>query len=193
MSNSFHFSEQDNLESTRALETMLRILSDFFDDHLFKHPGFTIANATGDSGIFRETFPYFVHMTYVILLEMKEHSRFDRPPTAPASSPLEKEVEALWSILNFSAEHWQIARKLTIFPLVHEPQVALSHRILTRSSLQVILCLYLNNLEHKYMLLEYAFSGIGIVIIPMCQDISILSLHLTIVVCFNYVWFVALQ
>lgn len=115
MSNSFHFSEQDNLESTRALETMLRILSDFFDDHLFKHPGFTIANATGDSGIFRETFPYFVHMTYVILLEMKEHGRFDQPPTTPASSPLEKEVEALWSILNFSAEHWQIARKLAIF------------------------------------------------------------------------------
>ncbi|KAF3384150.1 hypothetical protein DPV78_012851 [Talaromyces pinophilus] len=109
MSNSFHFSEQDKLESTRALETMLRILSDFFDDHLFKHPGFTIANATGDSGIFRETFPYFVHMTYVILLEMKEHGRLDQPPTAPASSPLEKEVEALWSILNFSGEHWQIA------------------------------------------------------------------------------------
>lgn len=111
MSNSFHFSEQDKLESSRALETMLRILSDFFDDHLFKNPGFTIANATGENGIFRETFPYFVHMTYVILLEMKEHGRFDQLPT---SSPMEKEVEALWSILNFSAEHWQIARKLTI-------------------------------------------------------------------------------
>lgn len=112
MSNSFHFSEQDKLESTRALETMLRILSDFFEDHLYKHPGFTISNATDDSGIFRETFPYFVHMTYVILLEMKERGRFDQLPTASAISPMGKEVEALWSILEFSAAHWQIARKL---------------------------------------------------------------------------------
>lgn len=149
MSNSFHSSEQDKLESTRALETMLRILSDFFEDHLFKHPGFTIANATGDSGMFRETFPYFVHMTYVILLEMKEHGRFDQLPAASASSPLEKEVEALWSILNYSAEHWQIARKLIIFFLVHDLQVTRNHRILTWSSLQVISCLYLNNLDNK--------------------------------------------
>lgn len=119
MSNSFHFSEQDKLESTRALETMLRILSDIFEDHLFKHPSFTIANATDESGIFRETFPYFVHMTYVILLEMREHGRFDQLPTASAISPLEKEVVALWSILDFSAAHWQIARKLKRLFVMH--------------------------------------------------------------------------
>ncbi|KAE8550225.1 hypothetical protein EYB25_006446 [Talaromyces marneffei] len=110
MSNSFHFSEQDKLESSRALETMLRILSDFFDDQLFKNPGFIIASPTDDNGIFRETFPYFVHMTYVILLELKEHGRFEQLPTSSEAPPLEKEVEALWSILNFAAEHWQIAR-----------------------------------------------------------------------------------
>uniref|UniRef100_A0A093V5K4 Uncharacterized protein n=1 Tax=Talaromyces marneffei PM1 TaxID=1077442 RepID=A0A093V5K4_TALMA len=110
LSNSFHFSEQDKLESSRALETMLRILSDFFDDQLFKNPGFIIASPTDDNGIFRETFPYFVHMTYVILLELKEHGRFEQLPTSSEAPPLEKEVEALWSILNFAAEHWQIAR-----------------------------------------------------------------------------------
>ncbi|EED15910.1 hypothetical protein TSTA_010280 [Talaromyces stipitatus ATCC 10500] len=111
MSNSFHFPEHDKLESSKAIETMLRILSDFFDDHLFKNPGFTMAHTAGPEGIFRETFPYFVHMTYVILLQMREHGRFDRLPSSyPSSLPLEKEVEALWAILNFSAEHWQIAR-----------------------------------------------------------------------------------
>lgn len=112
MGNSFHFAEQDKLESSRALATMLRIISDFFEDHMLKHPGFTTTNATDNSGIFRETFPYFVHMTYVILLEMKEQDRFDHLPTASASPVLDKEVEALLSILSFSAEHWQIARKL---------------------------------------------------------------------------------
>lgn len=148
MSNSFHFSKQDKLESTRALETMLRILSDFFDDHLFKHPGFSIANATHDSGIFRETFPYFVHMTYVILLELREHGRFNQIPTASATPPLGKEVEALWSILEFSGEHWQIARKLTLLFLIHDRKYLQPSNTDT-IFLQRISCLYSSNLQHK--------------------------------------------
>lgn len=113
------------MESSRAICTILRVLSDFMDDHMAKNPNFSfIQGKVNDSGMFTETFPYFVHMVYVLVLEMQEHRRIHSPSSSSSSQmsvweersdasdlAFEKEISALLLILRYSAQHWEMSRK----------------------------------------------------------------------------------
>lgn len=128
----FLFTEQDRIESSKAIETMLRVISDFFENFLLQNPNFDINENSSfshdlDNGIVSDTFPYFIHMSYVLLLEMREHRDMSQSPSelykieaeshSSSESAFERESTALRNILQYSAKRWQISRKYTHFPL----------------------------------------------------------------------------
>jgi hypothetical protein len=125
LENAFHFPEQDRAESSKAIETILRVLSDFFDDFRRTNPQFDISGngnvSHTHSGLFTDTFPYFIHMIYVVLLEMQEYRHLTQSPTdsyttddgsdMSSSSAFEREIGALRMILQSSTQRWQMSRK----------------------------------------------------------------------------------
>ncbi|OKL58732.1 hypothetical protein UA08_06321 [Talaromyces atroroseus] len=124
-SSPFIFTEQERLESFKAIETMLRVISDFFEDFALQNPDLDInenskSNHETNSGMIADTFPYMIHLVYVLLLKMREHryipeslSRIDKAEKEshfPSAPTFEREIKALHTMLHHSSKRWQISR-----------------------------------------------------------------------------------
>ncbi|OJJ44382.1 hypothetical protein ASPZODRAFT_135200 [Penicilliopsis zonata CBS 506.65] len=101
------FSQQDYLESSRAIETILKVLSD-----LAQHRAESAISGE-DNELDAEQFPYFIHMIYQLLIEMRQQPRLQyRPATDTVPShAFEKEMSLLYGILLKQTDRWQISRE----------------------------------------------------------------------------------
>ncbi|PLB54044.1 hypothetical protein P170DRAFT_397049 [Aspergillus steynii IBT 23096] len=93
------FSQQDRFDSSSAIETVLTVLSDL------AHHRFQDATPEENAALYREPFPYFIHMVYQAMVELIRLQRTSQTK----SDAFQTQMSIIWRTLQSQSSRWKIA------------------------------------------------------------------------------------